>query len=264
MLVRRSIVERHDRPNAIGVEFDTRRCVGNVRNDFEGTPQPGRPRQGNAVAPEVESFAGVAGVENRHMHVGEQSRRGRRKARRFRVRIVTDEGHNATQGRRSGEHRVAQCVGCPIHTRCLAVPNADNPVVDGVGLGGRKLGTHHGGRCVLLVQALGELDWKIFHVSGCCFDGLAVAAKWRALIARDERRSLVTSSSVGAELFSWQARQRVDPGEEDVALVLHISVGEVVVEYRHEYAVREVGVPPLKNMFAGTAIVANIIRKQFP
>jgi hypothetical protein len=69
------------------------------------------------------------------------------------ARVVADEGHGATHRRRPRDVAVPDCVGGPVQTRVLAVPEADDTIVACTRHLTEQLGPGHGGCCQLLVES---------------------------------------------------------------------------------------------------------------
>ena len=70
----------------------------------------------------------------------------------------------------AGEVRVAESVTCPVDTRALAVPDAQDPLVGRVGLFGRELAPHHGGCAEFFVDGRLEYDVDIGRYPQCLFE----------------------------------------------------------------------------------------------
>ena len=58
--------------------------------------------------------------------------------------IVPDQDDGTSVASRSSEHGMSEGVSGPVQAGCLAVPDAQNPVVSAVGLFGGQLGAHYG------------------------------------------------------------------------------------------------------------------------
>ena len=139
VLVRLAIDSRDDGLDTVGIEVDAGRRIGNIGDDLQRAPHTGSSRKRDCMSTEVQRLTGIAGVEDRYVHIGEQSRRGRRNGRRLCARVVADERHGTAQYRGSCNGGVTYCVGGPIDTRGFAVPNANHTVVKRVALNSSEL-----------------------------------------------------------------------------------------------------------------------------
>src|SRR5690606_4690680 len=97
---------------------------------------------------------------------------------RFRDRIVADENEGSAVGCGPAEIRVAQRIACPVQSRRLAVPDADNAVVFAVRRGGGQLRTLHGIDCQLFVDARPEDDVLLVEEFTLPDELQVVAGEW--------------------------------------------------------------------------------------
>ena len=154
---------RDRRPDAVGVDVDGARAVGDRGDELDADPDATRPGQGDRVAAEVQGFLDVAREQDRHVEVDERGVAGAGQGRGLGGRIVADDGHHPAVTRRPGEHAVADRVPRPVEPGRLAVPDPDHAVVALVVEGIDELAPHHRRRGELLVDARSDDDREVGH-----------------------------------------------------------------------------------------------------
>ena len=121
---------------------------------------------------------------------------------------------------------VAEHVAAAVDAGALAVPDADHAIILGAGRQIELLRAPDGGRRQVFVHAGLELDVVLFEVFLRGEQLLVVAAERRAAIAGNEARGVQPRGAVAADLRHRQADQRLNPGQEDVALTLGVFLIE--------------------------------------
>ena len=178
---------RKDRRDAVG--GDSRRAggVGDVRDDLQRAPQPGRARAGPCVQAEVEHLLDGARVEGRDVQALEQRLGRARDRRRLRVRVVAHDDHGAAGARDARVVGVTQRVGRAVDAGRLAVPHGENAVEARAGKRAGQLRAPRRGRAQLLVQPRDGDDVVLLAHLPLALELPVEPAEWGALVAGDER-----------------------------------------------------------------------------
>ena len=211
-----------------GGQVDGGRAVGNRRHDLHRRPRSGEPRQGDGVEPEIEDLLHVARIEDRHVEVDEGGVGAGGERRTLRRGVIADERHGAAMARRPSERGVAERVAGAVEPWRLAVPDAHDTVVAGVGLLGRELASHHRGRAQLLVHSGAAHDGQVGNQSSRPGHLLVEPAQRRTLVTRHERGRVQAGVAVHPELFDGEPGQRLHPAHERSAAAQPVPVGEGV------------------------------------
>ena len=158
------VLHRRDhRHDAIGVDIDGARAVGDGGDELVADPHAARARQGDRVAAEVERLLHVAGEDDRHVQVDHRGVARARQRRRLGGRVVADDGDHAAVAGRAGEHAVADGVVGAVEAGRLAVPHPEHAVELALGPVVGELAAHHGGGGELLVDAGAHDDGQVGH-----------------------------------------------------------------------------------------------------
>ena len=205
---------RDDGIDPAGVEVHRPGAVGHIGHDLEAGPQTGGPRQVHGVAAQVQRLARRSGVEHGNVLVGEGARRRRRDGRTLGRGVVARDHHRPAAGVRAGENGVAECVGGAVHTRCLAVEDAENAVVARVGAKRGQLGSHHRGGGLLLVEGRSQHDGQVGGLLDRPAHVAVVAADGRARVAADEGGGVQPCEPVGPKLLDREPGQRLEARHE--------------------------------------------------
>ena len=171
---------------------------------------------------EVEDLLQRAGIEGRHVQRGERrlGRAGQRRA--LAARVVADECERAAARVGARVVGMAQRVHRAVEAGVLAVPDAEHAVVARARQVAGQLRAVDRGRRELLVQSRHEADLGVGEPA----ELLVEAAEGRPLVAGDERADVQAGGAVGAALVEQHAHERLDPGQEDRALLADILVLE--------------------------------------
>ena len=217
-----------DRLDPVGVHVDGAGAVGDGRDQLEADPHAAGAGEGDRVPSEVERLLDVAGEQDRHVQIDQRGVAGAGQRRGLGLRIVADDGDDATTVRRPGEDGVANGVAGAVEPRRLAVPDADNAVVALVAERVDELTAHHRGGGELLVDTGTDDDRQVGHGGRSGRRFLLERPDRRALIAGDERRRVQAEAPVDAQLVGRQAGDGLHPGEEDAALLEAEAIRELV------------------------------------
>ena len=223
-----AVDRRHLHVDPGRVEVDGPAAVGDVGHDLQAGPQPGGPRQVHGVAAQVQCLAGRARIQHRYVHVGEGPGRRRRDGRALGLGVVARDHHRAAARVRSGEHAVAQGVAGPVHAGPLAVEDAQNAVVAGVGAQAGELGPHHRGGGLFLVDGGRQDDGEVGSLGDRLGDLGVVAAQGRTGVAADEGGGVQPRQPVGPKLFDRQPGQGLQAGHVDRAGVVGVAGRQAV------------------------------------
>ncbi len=218
--------------HSIGMHVDRPRPVRNSGHQLEAGPQPARARQRNGVATQVERLLHVAREEDRHVEVDHRRVARRRQRRGLGGRVVSDDGDDATVHRRAGEHRMTDRIAAAIEPRALAVPDAHDAVVAGIGQRHRQLAAHDGAGRQFFVDRRLHHDREVGHRGRGTPEFLGERADRRALIPRRERRSRQSQAAIEPELISGESGDGLDAGEEHRAVLEPEPIGELVLGRR--------------------------------
>jgi hypothetical protein len=110
---------------------------------------------------------------------------------------------------------VADCVAAAIEAGTLAVPDADDAVVAGIGQRHRQLAAHHRGGGELLVDGGLYHDRQVGHGGGGPSQLLGERADRRSLVARRERGGREAEPAVEPQLVDRKAGHGLEAREED-------------------------------------------------
>ena len=203
-------------------------------DDLQGGPHSGESGQFDGVAAQVQDLLDVTRVEDRYVEVDQCRIRTGRQRGALGGGIVPDQDDGTSVAGRSSEHGMSEGVSGPVQAGCLAVPDAQNPVVLAVGLFGGQLGAHYGRGCEFFVQARLVNDRKIGNDGSGPGDLLIKASQRRSRVPGDERGGVEPSQPVDAQLLDCDPCEGLDASEEGGALVLQVPVSQpVVVEECH-------------------------------
>ncbi len=191
-----------DRDHSVGVNVDGAGAIGDRGDEFEPRPDSARPGQSHSMAGDIERFLRVAGEQQRHVQVDHRGIARRRHGRRLGTRVVADHGDDAAVGSGAGEHGVADRITGAIDAGALAVPHAEDAVVQAIVECDGKLAPHHRRCGELLVDARLIDDRQVGNCAQGALDLLAERSDRRPLIATDERRCVETVATIETELVA--------------------------------------------------------------
>ena len=140
--------------------------------------------------------------------------------------VVAGKAEHAAILRRARGIAVAEDVAAAVDARALAVPDADHAIVPRAGRQIELLrAPDRGGREVLIHAGL-ELDVVLIEMFSRCEQLLVIAAQRRAAVSGNKARGVEAGGAVAPDLRHWEADQRLNAGQEDVAGALGVFLIE--------------------------------------
>ncbi len=230
---RRQREVRRGDPDAIRVELDRGRGVDGIVDRLEADPAAAVARQFETEQPELEDLGDARGVEHRDHRVDQRVLALVRGRRALAGVVVAHQHEHAAQGRGAGEVAVLEDVAGPVDARALAVPHAEHAVVFALAAQMGLLGPPQRGRGEVLVDRRPRDDVMLVEEAARGGELLVEPAERRAAVARDVARGIMAGGEIAPALQHRQPHQRLDPGQEDPALLLGVLVVEADLSKRH-------------------------------
>ncbi|MFC7639960.1 hypothetical protein ACFQX6_02070 [Streptosporangium lutulentum] len=123
----------HDRDDPVMPDVHGAGGVYDVGDGLHRDPQAAGPGRRYRVAAQVEQLLDAAGVDDRHAESGERALGGRREGGGLAGRVVAAQGDQAALGVGADEVAVPERVGRAVHSGSLAVPDAQDAALRGLG-----------------------------------------------------------------------------------------------------------------------------------
>ena len=205
------ILRQHDLEPRI--DLDGGRAFHRLGDRLEPDPASGEAREREAVEPELQIFANVGGVQDRHHRRLKDLLALVRERRGLAAVIIAGERQHAAEFRAAGGVAVLERIGRAVDARSLAVPDGEHAIDRGSREHVDLLAAPHGGRGEVFVQPGLEADIVGFEVPLRLPQRIVVDAERRAAIAGDEAAGIESGVLVAFALHDWQANERLHAGE---------------------------------------------------
>ena len=208
-----------DEPVPREIDIDRRAGVHRIGQSDQSDPKSRIARHGIAEQAVVEHLLDVGGREHRHLEVLEGVFRLRRQSGRLTGVIVAGHGEHAALWHHAREVRMFEHVSGAVDAGRLAVPHAEDAIVQRAGKQVRLLAAPDGGGAQILIDRFLEHDIAGLEQLARPFGLLVQSAQRRAAIAGDETRGVQARPLVEATLVQQDAQQGLNPGDEDAAVL---------------------------------------------
>ncbi len=195
------------------IDLDRARAFHRLGDRLEPDPASGEAGERKTVEPELQIFANVGGVQDRHHRRLKNLLALVRERRGLAAVIVPGERQHTAEFRAAGSVAVLERVGRAVDPGSLAVPDAEHAIDRGSREHVDLLAAPYGGRRQVFVQPGLETDIVSLEVPLRLPQCIVVDAERRAAIAGDEAAGIEPRVLVALALHDRQANQRLDAGK---------------------------------------------------